>query len=89
MTMNGMGFTHCWRLYCDYEMQNNNKSAVPLLLFTIKYNLGKSLMFIYIHILVTKEQFEQVKDVIRGHQSKNKQYNVQEKKRQKTRIYLI
>jgi hypothetical protein len=46
--MKSMKTTTCVTLDC--EMQNSNKSAVPLLEFMSKCNVEESLMFIYIHI---------------------------------------
>ena len=43
-----MSYAHCWRSYCDCEMQNSNKTAVPLLEFMSKGNCW-IVSHVYIH----------------------------------------
>ena len=55
-----LGYELCSLLksYCNNEMQNSNKSVVPLLgEFVSKCNVRQSLMFIYIHIIFLIFQF--------------------------------
>jgi hypothetical protein len=41
LKIRGMSYAHCWRpcVYCDYEMQNINKSVFPLLEYMFKCNV--------------------------------------------------
>jgi hypothetical protein len=48
-----LGYEFCQLLNtpcCNYGMHNSNKRAVPLLKLMSKWNIEKSLLFIYIHI---------------------------------------
>jgi hypothetical protein len=48
----GMSFVHCWRPYCDCEMQNSTNSDVPLLKYMSKWKSTVSISLLIRRFLI-------------------------------------